>query len=107
MTDADARDPGQIQSEIEQTREELGETIEALAQKADVKAQAKQRIEDTKASVSEKTEELRAKAREVSPEAAANVASEVSQTAREKPLPLGLVFAAGFLLGRLSKRRRG
>jgi ElaB/YqjD/DUF883 family membrane-anchored ribosome-binding protein len=101
-----ARDPEQIQSEIAQTREELGDTIEALAQKADVKAQARERIEETKASVSEKKDEFVAKAREVSPEAAANVASEVSQTARERPVPLGVAFAAGFLLGRVSKRRR-
>jgi ElaB/YqjD/DUF883 family membrane-anchored ribosome-binding protein len=102
---SDARDPEQIQSEIEQTREELGDTIEALAQKADVKAQAKQRIEETKSSVSEKKDEFVAKAREVSPETAVNAASEVSQTAREKPMPLAVAFAGGFLLGRITKRR--
>jgi ElaB/YqjD/DUF883 family membrane-anchored ribosome-binding protein len=102
----DARDPEQIQSDIEQTREELGDTIEALAQKADVKAQARQRIEETKAAAAEKKDEFVSKAREVSPEAAVNVASEVSQTAREKPLPVGVAFVAGFLLGRITKRRR-
>ena len=101
-----ARDPEQIQSEIEQTREELGDTIEALAEKADVKAQAKQRIDETKAAAAEKKDEFVAKAREVSPETAVNVASEVSQTARENPVPVGVAFAAGFLLGRITKRRR-
>jgi ElaB/YqjD/DUF883 family membrane-anchored ribosome-binding protein len=102
-----ARDPEQIQSEIEQTREELGDTIEALAEKADVKAQAKQRIDETKAAAAEKKDEFVAKAREVSPESAVNVASEVSQTARENPVPVGVAFAAGFLFGRITKRRRG
>jgi uncharacterized protein DUF3618 len=44
-----AKDPDQIQREIEQTRSELGDTVEALAAKADVKAQAHRRIENTKA----------------------------------------------------------
>jgi Protein of unknown function (DUF3618) len=46
-----ARDPEQIQREIEATRRELGDTVEALAAKADVKAHAQRRIESTKASV--------------------------------------------------------
>jgi hypothetical protein len=39
---SEARDPEEIREEIEATREDLGETVEALAAKADVKAQAKQ-----------------------------------------------------------------
>lgn len=101
-----ARDPDQIQSEIEQTREELGETIEALAQKTDVKAQAKQRIEETKTSVSDKKDELLGKARDASPESAANAAAQAGQKARQNPLPLavGAAFLSGFLVGRLTKR---
>jgi Protein of unknown function (DUF3618) len=45
-----AKDPEQIQREIEATRHELGDTVEALAAKADVKAHVHRRIEDTKAS---------------------------------------------------------
>ncbi len=37
---AGARNPEEILDEIEQTRQELGDTAAALAQKADVKAQA-------------------------------------------------------------------
>lgn len=100
------RDPEQIQSEIESTREELGETIEALAQKADVKAQAKHRIEDTKASMAEKKDELLGKAREASPDSAASAAAQASEKARRNPLPLAVAgaFSAGFLLGRVTKR---
>lgn len=46
-----AKDPAQIQEEIEATRRELGDTVEALAAKADVKAHARERIERTKASL--------------------------------------------------------
>ena len=38
----------EIREDIEQTREELGETVEALAAKTDVKAQAQAKVEDTK-----------------------------------------------------------
>ena len=34
--------PGEIREEIEQTREEMGDTVEALGYKADVKTRAKE-----------------------------------------------------------------
>jgi cobalamin biosynthesis Mg chelatase CobN len=37
-------DPEQLKQDIEQTREQLGETVEALVAKADVKAQAKEKV---------------------------------------------------------------
>jgi Protein of unknown function (DUF3618) len=46
-----AKDPEQIREEIEETRQELGDTVEALAAKADVKAQVHRQVESTKASV--------------------------------------------------------
>ncbi|HTX09077.1 MAG TPA: DUF3618 domain-containing protein [Solirubrobacteraceae bacterium] len=73
-----AKDPEQIQREIEQTRRELGDTVEALAAKADVKAQAQRRIESTKTSV------------------------------RSHPAPLAVaaVCLVGLVAWRLTKRRR-
>ena len=35
-------DPEQLRQDIERTREQLGDTVEALVAKADVKAQAKE-----------------------------------------------------------------
>jgi ElaB/YqjD/DUF883 family membrane-anchored ribosome-binding protein len=101
-----AGDPEQIQSGIEQTRAELGETIEALAHKADVKAQAKERIEETKATVSGKKDELLGKARQATPESASEAATQASQKARENPIPVAALaaFVAGFIVGRITKR---
>ena len=42
------RDPEEIEREIEVTREELGDTVAELAAKADVKAQAKRKVDETK-----------------------------------------------------------
>jgi hypothetical protein len=46
-----AKDPAQIREEIEATRRELGDTVEALAAKTDVKAHARERVERTKESL--------------------------------------------------------
>lgn len=46
MSDAD-----QLREEIEQTRAELAQTVDALSAKLDVKAQAKQRADDLKTKV--------------------------------------------------------
>ena len=102
-----APEPEQLQREIEQTREQLGDTVEALAQKTDVKAQAAQRLQDTRASVSEKRDQLVGKVKEASPDSAASVASQASQTARTNPLPVAAVgaFAFGFLAGRLTRAK--
>lgn len=39
-------DPGQLKAQIEQTREELGQTAEQLVAKADVKARAQAKMTD-------------------------------------------------------------
>jgi Protein of unknown function (DUF3618) len=100
------QDPEQIQREIEQTREQLGDTVEALARKADVKAQAKRKIEGTKASVSERKEQLLGRARDASPDGTVSAASKASQVTRENrtPLVLAAAFAAGFLAARAFRR---
>ena len=52
--------PGeQIEAEIEETREELGDTVGALADKTDVKKQAKQKAEETKDAAQAKARERR------------------------------------------------
>ena len=57
-------DPGQdkeaILADIDRTREQLGETVEALAAKADVKAQAQQKVADVKAQAQQKAADARA-----------------------------------------------
>ncbi len=100
-------DPDQIRAEIEQTREELGETVAALSAKTDVKAQAKARIEETKASLQDKREQITGKAREISPDSAVAAASSATETARRNPLPFAVAgaFVAGLMLGRLLARR--
>ena len=48
-----------IQADIEHTRKELGETIEALSAKADVKGRVQQKAADTKDRITEKAAETK------------------------------------------------
>jgi hypothetical protein len=106
--EADDKDPEQIREEIEATRRELGDTVEALAAKADVKARVHERIEATKESVAQKKDDLMGKAREASPDAVSSGASQATRKAKENPLPVAAIgaFVGGFVLGRLTKRPR-
>ena len=52
-------DIGEIQGDIEQTRKELGETVEALTAKMDVKQRTKDKAAETKEAVVEKAAETK------------------------------------------------
>lgn len=52
-----------LRAEIERTRAELGATVEALSQKADVKAQARNRIDHAKGQALERAHETRRQAK--------------------------------------------
>ncbi|HWE08468.1 MAG TPA: DUF3618 domain-containing protein [Solirubrobacteraceae bacterium] len=92
----EAKTPERIRAEIEHTREQLGETVEALAEKTDVKAQARERIETVKEAVAEAT-----------PESVGAGVQQISATMRTRPLPFAAAgaFAAGIFVGWLLGRR--
>jgi len=74
------RTPDEIRADIEQTRAEVGDTVEALAAKTDVKGRAQERVNEVKAQMPEKV--------------------------RQNPLPLigaGALLLA-FLIGRRTAR---
>ena len=84
--------PEEIQQEIEQTRERLGQTVEELAAKADVKTRAQAKVADVKA---------RARIR------AAEVSGQVRRSqAVRRDWPLALVAAGILVMGAALIRRR-
>lgn len=116
--DVESRDPEQIKEEIEQTREELGDTVAAVTEKADVKKQAKAKVSGAKRKASAKkdaakqkasdaTHEATSKVSEVTPESAGAGIAQTQQLARENPVPLalGVAVASGFILGWIVGRR--
>jgi hypothetical protein len=93
-------DPDRIRREIEATRSEMGDTVDALTYKADVKSRAKERVVGTKDSIKSKL---------VGVGDAAPDGEQVKQNARRaagmaQENPLGLAIgsiAAGFIIGLL------
>ncbi len=104
--DDEKRSPEEIQADIDSTREELGETVTAVAEKADVKKQAKAKLDDAKQSLGAKKDSFAEKASEASPDSASAGVERAQQLAKENPVPLGLAgaFVAGFLAAKLFSR---
>jgi ElaB/YqjD/DUF883 family membrane-anchored ribosome-binding protein len=90
-----------LREEIQQTRHDLGETVQALAAKADVKARARESVEHAKArvrdSVGHATERVRGTVTHAAHQAA-DVSHDAGVKARRNPVPVGVVLAAGAAL---------
>ena len=86
-------DPDRIRAEIEQTRLEMGDTVDALGYKADVKSRAKDRVASAKDRVvgaTPDTGDVKQQAR------------RAKSVAEENPLGLAVgALAVGFLAGML------
>ena len=97
------RSPDEIRADIEDTREELGDTVEALAAKTDVKGQAKAKVE----SVKEKFSGAKDGAAERTPDSAQQGFAQVKQTAGDNPVPAAAIaaFVGGILVGVILARR--
>jgi cell division septum initiation protein DivIVA len=67
MSESTASTPDEIREEIEQTRVELSDTVDALTAKLDVKAQVKGRVAEAKSSVTGKAANAVAKAKQAAP----------------------------------------
>jgi hypothetical protein len=102
----ETRSPEQIRADIEATREEVGDTVEALAAKTDVKTQVQQRVETVKGNARAKADEARTKLEASTPASAQEGGRQVVAKVREHPEGLAAVGAlvAAFLLGRRSAR---
>jgi gas vesicle protein len=97
-------DPNAIRDEIADTRERMGETIDALGYKADVKSRAKDNVSGKVDSVKERLGLAGQKASDATPDAE-QVKGQVRKAAgiaQENPLGLAVgAVAVGFLAGLL------
>jgi hypothetical protein len=83
--DSGQKSPEQIRREIEETREDLGETAAALAAKTDVKTRAKEKVEGVRAGAA---------------------MTQVKASAQQNPIPTAAIaaFVGGYVLGRITSR---
>jgi ABC-type transporter Mla subunit MlaD len=72
----------EIRQDIERTRAQLGNTVEALAHKADVPARVKDKVHDTKQTVQAKAEQATQQLQESTPALQAKAAEMASQAQR-------------------------
>jgi gas vesicle protein len=95
-------DPDAIRDEIVDTRRRMGETIDALGHKADVKSRAKESVSDKVGSVKERLGMAGERASDAAPDAdeVKHQVRRAAGLAQENPLGLAVgAVAAGFLVG--------
>jgi gas vesicle protein len=103
------QDPSEIREEIEGTRERMGETVEALGYKTDVKTRTKEKLSGRVEAVRAKVGGARSRVDEATPGT-----DDVKQRARQavglaEENPIGLALgsvAVGFLVGMLAPSTR-
>ena len=91
-------DQQELEQEIEKTREQLGETVEALAAKVDVKARAREKLSQLTGRLKSKAIEARGKATEATRQLrlqdkanqAKQQAGQAGQQIKKRPIPAGV-----------------
>jgi ElaB/YqjD/DUF883 family membrane-anchored ribosome-binding protein len=97
-------DPNAIRAEIEQTRSQMGDTIEAIGYKTDVKARAKDSVSEKTGAVKDKVSSVMGRASDSTPSSGdvKQGARQAASTAQENPLGLAIgAVAVGFVAGLL------
>jgi hypothetical protein len=98
------QEPSQIREEIEETRSQMGETVDALAYKTDVKTRVKESISDKRERLVQQVQGTSHKVGDAAPDGqqVKEGARQAVGIAQENPLGLALGgVAAGFLAGML------
>jgi len=88
MTTTD--DPQQLAEEIERTRAQLGETVEALTAKTDVKARAQAKVSQLSTRVKGKADQAR--------QQASQQVQQVGKQVQQHPVPLAVSASAAVLV---------
>jgi gas vesicle protein len=97
-------EPGEIRQEIEETREQMGNTVDALAYKTDVKTRVKESVADKRDRLVAQVQGTGHKVGEATPdgEQLKEGAHQAVGVVQENPIGLALGgVAAGFLVGML------
>jgi hypothetical protein len=104
-----AQTSDQLKADIERTRDEMGDTVEALAYKADVPTRTKEWLGDKKEAVVSKVSGASSKVGDLAPDGrgVTQSARNIRSTAERNPLGLAIAGAAvGFVAGVLAPSTR-
>jgi len=121
MTASDPASAAELQQEIEQTREHLGQTVDELAAKADVKSRAQAKTADVKSRARAKTADVKSRARAKTAEVKSRARVKTAEVKRkaadasgqvrrsqvvQRRWPLAAVAAGVILIGSIAVWRR-
>ena len=86
---AEPKSPEQVREEIAENRADLGDTVEAVSGKADVKGQAKAKVDEAKGKVESAKDDAKAKV------------DSAAYSVQENPVPVAVAaaFGAGIIVG--------
>ena len=111
LTDDPDQRAAELRTEIEDAREDLGDTAAALAAKTDVKTRARAKVDELKQTATGKKDDLLSGGQgESTTSGAASAAGsgmkQLGEKAKANPVPTAAIGAliGGFLLGRLTRR---
>lgn len=104
----EATTPEELREQVAQTRENLGDTVAALAAKADVKQRARTKLSETKVQTQETYEKVASKAKEHTPQPVQNAAAKAAHATEGKrtKLAAGFSVALAAVLTTLKLRKR-
>jgi hypothetical protein len=93
VDDDRTKSPEELRQEIEEARQDLGDTAAALAQKTDIKSRAQEKVGAVKQSFADKT--------------SGSTATEAKAKAKENPVMVAALaaFTGGLIVGRITARR--
>lgn len=100
-------DVAKVRQDIERTRDDLGDTIEALAAKADIRGRAQERMHATASLAREKAAGVADRVRSATPEPIRGAAGKVTEQARRRPRAAAAgagTLAAGAVIMRIITR---
>jgi ElaB/YqjD/DUF883 family membrane-anchored ribosome-binding protein len=102
-----AQDPGEVRQAIEEDREALADTVQALVQKADVKQRVRENLSRNADQLQDKAGDAVSRVRDVTPDQVQSGLRTTADSVRQRPLPSAAVaaFFFGLLIGRRSGRR--
>jgi ElaB/YqjD/DUF883 family membrane-anchored ribosome-binding protein len=100
-----AQDPSEVRQAIEQDRLELADTVQALAQKADVKQRVRETVSKNTDQLQNRASDIMSKVRGVTPEQVQSGFGTAADSVRQRPFPFAV--AGAFLFGLLLGRRLG
>lgn len=99
-------DADEARADIERAREELGDTVEALVHKVNVRERAKEQWHERTEPVREKAQHAAERAREVTPQPVMQSAETVAVAVRKRPAPILIGAGAAIVAGWLIAERR-